>query len=69
MRDIAGLLGITERATRRIVGDLDRAGYVERRRTDNPRSCRPPHSPPPTTIWSRSHGSAQPGRVFVTAEA
>jgi hypothetical protein len=32
MRDIAGLLDITERATHRIIGDLDRAGYVERRR-------------------------------------
>ena len=32
MRDIAGLLDITERATHRIVGDLDRSGYVERRR-------------------------------------
>jgi hypothetical protein len=32
MRDIAGLLDITERATHRIVGDLDRAGYVERKR-------------------------------------
>ena len=32
MRDIAGLLDITERATHRIVADLDRAGYVERKR-------------------------------------
>lgn len=32
MRDIAGLLHITERATQRIVGDLARAGYVERER-------------------------------------
>ena len=32
MRDIAGLLGITERATHRIVADLDHAGYVERKR-------------------------------------
>jgi len=32
MRDIADRLHITERATHRIVGDLDRAGYVERRR-------------------------------------
>ena len=32
MRDIAVVLGITERATHRIVGDLDRAGYVERTR-------------------------------------
>jgi DNA-binding IclR family transcriptional regulator len=32
MRDIARLLDITERATHRIVSDLDRAGYVERRR-------------------------------------
>jgi len=29
-RDIAELVGITERATQRIVGDLIRAGYVER---------------------------------------
>jgi len=32
MRDIAGLLGITERATHRIVAELDRAGYLERKR-------------------------------------
>jgi hypothetical protein len=32
MRDIAGRLDITERATHRIVGDLDRAGYLERER-------------------------------------
>jgi MarR family len=32
MRDIADVLHITERATHRIVADLDRAGYVERRR-------------------------------------
>src|SRR4051794_6260752 len=32
MRDIAGLLHITDRATHRIVGALDRAGYVERTR-------------------------------------
>ena len=32
LRDIAGLLDITERATHRIVGDLDRAGYIERTR-------------------------------------
>ena len=32
MRDIAGLLHITERATQRIVGDLARAGYVDRER-------------------------------------
>ncbi len=32
MRDIADVLRITERATHRIVADLDRAGYVERRR-------------------------------------
>ncbi len=32
MRDIAGLLHITERATQRIVADLARAGYVERER-------------------------------------
>ena len=32
MRDIAGLLHITERATQRIVGDLARAGYIDRER-------------------------------------
>ena len=32
VRDIAGLLGITERATQRIVADLARAGYIERER-------------------------------------
>jgi DNA-binding IclR family transcriptional regulator len=32
LRDIAGLLGITERATHRIVAELDRAGYVDRER-------------------------------------
>ena len=32
MRDIAGLLDITERRTQRIVADLDKAGYVERER-------------------------------------
>ena len=32
MRDLADLLGITERATHRIVVDLDHAGYVERER-------------------------------------
>lgn len=32
MRDIAGLLHITERATQRIIGDLARAGYVDRER-------------------------------------
>ena len=32
MRDIAGLLNITERATQRIVADLDRAGYIDRER-------------------------------------
>ena len=32
MRDIAGRLQITERATQRIVGDLARAGYVDRER-------------------------------------
>ena len=38
LRDIAGLLGITERATHRIVAELDRAGYVDRER-DGPQ-CR-----------------------------
>jgi MarR family len=32
MRDIADRLGITERATQRIVADLARAGYLERER-------------------------------------
>ena len=32
MRDIAGLLHITERATQRIVADLARAGYIDRER-------------------------------------
>jgi DNA-binding MarR family transcriptional regulator len=32
MRDIASLLNITERATQRIVADLDAAGYVDRER-------------------------------------
>lgn len=32
IRDIAGRLGITERATQRIVADLANAGYVDRER-------------------------------------
>src|SRR5690242_20693764 len=32
VRDIADRLGITERATQRIVADLARAGYIERER-------------------------------------
>ena len=32
MRDIADMLGITERATQRIVADLAKAGYIERER-------------------------------------
>jgi len=32
MRDIAGLLNITERATQRIVADLAKAGYNDRER-------------------------------------
>lgn len=32
MRDIAGHVGITERAAQRIVGDLVEAGYVKRTR-------------------------------------
>ena len=32
MRDIAGLLQITERATQRIVADLAKAGYIDRER-------------------------------------
>jgi predicted transcriptional regulator len=30
MRDVAGLVGITERAVQRIVADLEEAGYLER---------------------------------------
>ncbi len=33
IRDIAQLLGITERRTQRIVADLAGAGYIERERT------------------------------------
>jgi len=32
MRDIADLLGITERATQRIVAELAKAGYIDRER-------------------------------------
>lgn len=32
MRDVADLVGITERAVQRIVADLEDAGYIERRR-------------------------------------
>jgi DNA-binding Lrp family transcriptional regulator len=32
IRDIAGLLGITERATQSIVSELDKASYIERER-------------------------------------
>jgi MarR family len=32
MRDIAGLLNITERATQRIIADLAKAGYIDRER-------------------------------------
>ena len=32
MRDMAGLLHITERATQRIVADLAKAGYIDRER-------------------------------------
>ena len=32
MRDVAEEVGITERAVQRIVSDLERAGYLERRR-------------------------------------
>ena len=32
VRDLAARLGITERATQRILADLDEAGYLERRR-------------------------------------
>jgi predicted transcriptional regulator len=32
MRDIAGVIGITERATQRIVADLVSAGYISRER-------------------------------------
>ena len=33
MRDVAALVGITERAVQRIVADLEKAGYLERRRS------------------------------------
>ena len=32
IRDIAGRLNVTERATQRIVADLARAGYIDRQR-------------------------------------
>jgi len=32
MRDVAQLVGITERAVQRIVADLEEAGYLERSR-------------------------------------
>jgi hypothetical protein len=32
LRDLAGSVGITERATQRIVADLVKAGYIERER-------------------------------------
>ena len=32
MRDVATLVGITERAVQRIIADLEEAGYLERRR-------------------------------------
>lgn len=32
MRDVAAQVGITERAVQRIIADLERAGYIERRR-------------------------------------
>lgn len=32
MRDVANLVGITERAVQRIVADLEEAGYIERTR-------------------------------------
>jgi predicted ArsR family transcriptional regulator len=32
LRDVAARVGITERAAQRIVGDLEAAGYLERRR-------------------------------------
>jgi DNA-binding MarR family transcriptional regulator len=32
MRDVAELVGITERAVQRIVGELEEAGYIERER-------------------------------------
>lgn len=32
MRDVADLVGITERAVQRIVADLEEAGYIERTR-------------------------------------
>jgi predicted DNA-binding transcriptional regulator len=33
VRDIAKMVGITERATQAILSDLDQDGYIERRRT------------------------------------
>jgi predicted transcriptional regulator of viral defense system len=33
LRDIADLVGITERATQRILGELEAGGYLERRKT------------------------------------
>jgi DNA-binding MarR family transcriptional regulator len=33
MRDVAALVGITERAVQRIVADLEEAGYIERSRS------------------------------------
>lgn len=32
LRDVAAAVGITERAAQRIVGELEEAGYLERRR-------------------------------------
>ena len=33
LRDVAALVGVTERAVQRIVGDLEAAGYLTRRRS------------------------------------
>lgn len=33
LRDVAALVGVTERAVQRIVADLEEAGYLTRRRT------------------------------------
>jgi len=40
LRDIAELVGITERATQRIVGELEDAGYLERVREGRRNSYR-----------------------------
>src|SRR4029453_9686873 len=44
-RDIAAVVGITERAAQRIVSDLVEAGYIESRRVGGPHH--PPHDKAP----------------------